>query len=69
MNVILGEVRKFFNDKNKCLFMFDFNDVKIILGVFEGIYVWIFVNFLKGNFIFGNFDFMYGILDLGGVFY
>lgn len=57
------------NDKVKCLFMFDFEDVRVILGVFEGIYVWMFVNFLEGNFILGKFYYIYGILDLGGVFY
>ena len=65
-NAILGEVRKLFDDKNKCPFMFDSNDAKIISGAFEGIYAWISVNFLKGNFIPGNSDFTYGILDLGG---
>ena len=46
--------------------MFDSNDAKIISGAFEGIYAWGSVNFLKGNFIPGNSDFTYGILDLGG---
>ena len=65
-NAILDEVKKLFNDKNKCPFMFDSNDAKIISGAFEGIYAWISVNFLKGNFIPGKSDFTYGILDLGG---
>jgi len=46
--------------------MFDSNDAKIISGAFEGIYAWISVNFLKGNFISGNSNCTYGILDLGG---
>lgn len=65
-NAILDEVKKLFNDKNKCPFMFDSEDAKIISGAFEGIYGWISVNFLKGNFIPGSSDSTYGILDLGG---
>lgn len=65
-NAILDEVKKLFNAKDKCPFKFDSKDAKIISGQFEGIYAWISVNFLKGNFIPGNSDSTYGILDLGG---
>ncbi|KAL9965409.1 hypothetical protein ACROYT_G029208, partial [Oculina patagonica] len=65
-NAILDEVKKLFNDKNKCPFKFDSDDAKIISGAFEGIYAWISVNFLKGNFIPGKSASTYGILDLGG---
>ena len=65
-NAILDEVKRLFNDKSKCPFKFDSDDAKIISGAFEGIYAWISVNFLKGNFIPGNSDSTYGILDLGG---
>lgn len=63
---ILDEVKKLFSDKTKCPFKFDSEDAKIISGAFEGIYAWISVNFLKGNFIPGSTGSTYGILDLGG---
>ena len=63
---ILDEVKKLFNDKNKCPFYFDSKNAKIISGAFEGIYAWITVNFLMGNFIPGKSDSTYGILEIGG---
>ena len=63
---ILDEVKKLFSDKTKCPFIFDSEDARIISGAFEGIYGWISVNFLKGNFIPGNSHPTYGTLDLGG---
>lgn len=65
-NAILEEVKKLFNDKDKCPFMFDSKDAQIISGALEGVYGWISVNFLASNFIPGNSDNTYGILDLGG---
>ena len=64
-NAILNEVRKLFNDKAKCPFLFeDDNDARIIKGKVEGIYSWVTVNFLAG--IFGSDKKSYGSLDLGG---
>ncbi|XP_078379735.1 ectonucleoside triphosphate diphosphohydrolase 1-like [Oculina patagonica] len=64
-DAILDEVRKLFNDKDKCPFLFkDDNDARIITGKVEGIYSWVTVNFLAG--VFGSSDFTYGSLDLGG---
>ena len=62
---ILNEVRKLFNDKDKCPFMFqDDNDARIITGTTEGIYSWVTVNFLAGAYSLKGFT--YGSLDLGG---
>lgn len=66
-DAILNEVRKLFNDKDKCPFLFkDDNDARIITGKVEGIYAWVTINFLAG--IFGSKDSSksYGSLDLGG---
>lgn len=64
-NAILDEVRKLFNNKTKCPFLFeDDNDARIISGEFEGIYAWVTVNFLSG--VFGSNKASYGSLDLGG---
>ena len=50
-NALLNEVRKLFNDKIKCPFLFqDDNDVRIIKGWVEGIYSWVTINFLEGVF-------------------
>nr|XP_058969348.1 ectonucleoside triphosphate diphosphohydrolase 1-like isoform X2 [Pocillopora verrucosa]XP_058969349.1 ectonucleoside triphosphate diphosphohydrolase 1-like isoform X2 [Pocillopora verrucosa] len=65
-NAILDEVRKLFNDKEKCPFLFkNDNDVRIITGKVEGIYGWVTVNFLLGVFASKNSN-SYGSLDLGG---
>ena len=64
-NAILTEVRKLFNDKTKCPFLFeDDNDARVILGKAEGIYSWVTVNFLAG--VFGSNKKSFGSLDLGG---
>ncbi|XP_022803952.1 ectonucleoside triphosphate diphosphohydrolase 1-like [Stylophora pistillata] len=63
---IINQVKILFNDKLKCPFMFDPIDVRVISGAFEGIYAWISVNFLEGNFIPKRAGSTYGILDLGG---
>ena len=64
-NAIVNEVRKLFNDKAKCPFLFkDDNDAKIIKGKVEGIYSWVTVNFLAG--VFNTNHESYGSLDLGG---
>ena len=64
-DAILNEVRKLFNDKEKCPFMFqDDNDARIITGKTEGIYSWVTVNFLAGAYRLKGFT--YGSLDLGG---
>ncbi|XP_078380264.1 uncharacterized protein LOC144663224 [Oculina patagonica] len=64
-DAILNEVRKLFNDKNKCTFLFkDDNDARIITGKVEGFYSWATVNFLAG--VFRSSDVTYGSLDLGG---
>ena len=65
-NDILDEARRVFSNKNKCPFMFNPKDARIISGAFEGIYAWVTVNFLLGNFIPGNSASTYGILDVGG---
>lgn len=64
-DAILKEVRKLFNDKEKCPFMFqDDNDARIITGKTEGIYAWVTVNFLVGAYRSKGLTF--GSLDLGG---
>ena len=64
-DAILNEVRKLFNDKEKCPFMFqDDNDARIITGKAEGIYSWVTVNFLVGEYRSNGLT--YGSLDLGG---
>ena len=64
---ILDEVRKLFNDKEKCPFLFeDNNDARIITGQVEGIYSWVTVNFLAGVFSSKGSIKSYGSLDLGG---
>ena len=64
-NAILDEVRKLFNDKSKCPFLFeDDNDARVIPGKAEGIYSWVTVNFLSG--VFGSNKKSFGSLDLGG---
>ena len=64
-DAILKEVRKLFNDKEKCPFMLqDDNDVRIITGKTEGIYAWVTVNFLVGAY--RSKGLTYGSLDLGG---
>ncbi|KAJ7381421.1 hypothetical protein OS493_001556 [Desmophyllum pertusum] len=64
-DAILNEVRKLFNDKDKCPFLFkDDNDARIISGKAEAIYSWVTVNFLAG--IFGSKATSFGSLDLGG---
>ncbi|XP_022799696.1 ectonucleoside triphosphate diphosphohydrolase 1-like [Stylophora pistillata] len=63
---ILDQVKELLNDKAKCPFMFDSKDAQVISGAFEGIYAWMSVNFLEGNFIPGKSHHTYGILDLGG---
>ena len=64
-NAILDEVRKLFNDKSKCPFLFeDDNDARVIPGKAEGIYGWVTVNFLSG--VFGSNKKSLGSLDLGG---
>ena len=64
-DAILNEVRKLFNDKDKCPFMFqNDNDARIITGQAEGIYSWVTVNFLAGAYRLKGFT--YGSLDLGG---
>lgn len=62
---LLNEVRKLFNDKAKCPFLFqEDNDARIIKGWVEGIYSWVTINFLEG--IFGGDKKPFGALDLGG---
>ncbi|KAJ7381418.1 hypothetical protein OS493_001553 [Desmophyllum pertusum] len=64
-DAILNEVRKLFNDKDKCPFLFeDDNDARIISGKTEAIYSWVTVNFLEG--VFGSKAKSFGSLDLGG---
>ena len=64
-DALLNEVRKLFNDKAKCPFLFqDDNDARIIKGWVEGIYSWVTINFLQG--VFGTNKTTYGGLDLGG---
>ena len=64
-DAILNEVRKLFNNKEKCPFMFhDDNDARIITGKTEGIYAWVTVNFLVGEYL--SKGLTYGSLDLGG---
>ena len=64
-NAILAEVRKLFNDKVNCPFLFeDDYDARIISGTVEGIYSWVTINFLAG--VFGSNKNSYGSLDLGG---
>ena len=64
-DAILNEVRKLFNNKEKCSFMFqNDNDARIITGQTEGIYSWVTVNFLAGAYRLKGFT--YGSLDLGG---
>ena len=64
-DAILNEVRKLFNNKEKCPFMFhDDNDARIITGKTEGIYAWVTVNFLVGAY--RSKGLTYGSLDLGG---
>ena len=64
-DAILNEVRKLFNDKDKCPFMFqDDNDARIITGKTEGIYAWVTINFLVGAY--RSKGLTYGSLDLGG---
>ena len=63
---IMDQVKGVLNDKAKCPFMFDPEDARVISGALEGIYAWMSVNFLEGNFIPGKSHHTYGILDLGG---
>ena len=64
-DAILKEVRKLFNDKEKCPFMFqDDDDARIITGKTEGIYAWVTINFLVGAY--RSKGLTYGSLDLGG---
>ena len=64
-DAVLKEVRKLFNNKEKCPFMFqDDNDARIITGKTEGIYAWVTVNFLVGAY--RSKGLTYGSLDLGG---
>ena len=64
-DALLNEVRKLFNNKAKCPFLFqDDNDARIIQGWVEGIYSWVTINFLEG--VFGTDKTTYGSLDLGG---
>ena len=63
---ILDKVKELLNDNSKCPFKFDSQDAQVISGEFEGIYAWITVNFLKGNFLPGISKQTSGILDLGG---
>ena len=66
-DAILNEVRKLFNDKDKCPFLFENdNDARIITGKNEGIYAWITVNFLAGIFRSNGSAKSYGSLDMGG---
>ena len=62
---LLNEVRKLFNDKAKCPFLFQKDsDARIIKGWVEGIYCWVTINFLEG--VFGGEKKSFGALDLGG---
>ncbi|KAJ7381415.1 hypothetical protein OS493_001550 [Desmophyllum pertusum] len=66
-DAILNEVRKLFNDKDKCPFLFeDDNDARIISGKAEAIYSWVTVNFVAGVFASKGSKKSFGSLDLGG---
>ncbi|XP_074633448.1 ectonucleoside triphosphate diphosphohydrolase 1-like [Acropora palmata] len=63
---IIAKVKELLKDKSKCPFEFYSKNAQVISGEFEGIYAWITVNFLKGNFVPGIPKQTSGILDLGG---
>ncbi|KAJ7381118.1 hypothetical protein OS493_004716 [Desmophyllum pertusum] len=66
-DAILNEVRKLFNDTNKCPFLFEGdNNARIISGKVEAVYSWVTVNFVAGVFASKGSKKSFGSLEMGG---